>query len=201
MPRERRPFTPDGSGRYRLQFRRIERDLLQRLPGQALGLIDARHESTRRLFPIAYTTDQAAEAEYQRSMGTELLAARRHALETLAATAARPTIDAAQLELWLQALEALRLVLGTQLDVSEDMVEPDPTDPGAPAFAVYQYLSALQDEAVQVLSAGLPHVEDDEDALLDLLGDGGELFGSVAVDELWGLGEPGDPEVGGHRPP
>lgn len=206
MARERRPFTPDGAGGYRLHFRRIERDLLQRLPRQALGLIEERHESTRRLFPVAYTVDPQADAEYQRSMGAELLAGRRHALETLADTAGREGIDGEQLELWLQAIEALRLVLGTQLDVSEDMAEPGPLDPRAPAFAVYQYLSALQDEAVGVLSERLPAVEDAEEELLALLADD-DVLGSLAFEELWGHepggphpGEPGGPDPGGPDP-
>lgn len=189
----RRPFTPDGAGGYRLQFRAFERDLLRRLPGQALGLIDDRHPTARRLFPVAYPHDEKAQADYQRSVGSELLAARRRALETLAATVDQPVIDQPQLELWLQALEALRLLLGTQLDVTEDMEEPAPGDDRAPAFALYHYLSALQDEAVQVLTETLPDVAEEPDELLDLLADG-DLFDRLADEELWGLGgDPGEP--------
>ena len=50
----------------------------------------------------------------------------------------------------------LRLLLGTQLDVSEDFTEVDPADPRADQFTVYQYLSMLQNEIVDTLAAALP---------------------------------------------
>lgn len=169
MAARRRPFTPDGSGGYRLQLRRVERDLLQRLPTQALALIDDGHPSTRPLFPTAYPDDPEAETEFRRSAGPELLEARRQALQTLAATVDRAALGEEELERWLQALEVLRLVLGTQLQVHEEMAEPPVGDPRAPVFAVYQYLSALQDEAVQVLAESLPEVPDDEEDRLALI--------------------------------
>ena len=165
MAARRRPFTPDGSGGYRLQLRRVERDLLQRLPTQALALIDDGHPSTRPLFPTAYPDDPEAETEFRRSAGPELLEARRQALQTLAATVDRAALGEEELERWLQALEVLRLVLGTQLQITEetDIGEPDPADPRSMHLALYGYLSALQDEAVQALSGLLPAVPDDDD--------------------------------------
>jgi hypothetical protein len=55
------------------------------------------------------------------------------------------------------ALNDLRLVLGTRLEVSEDMDEEPfaPDDPRASAFAVYRYLSELQWMVVEALSAAL----------------------------------------------
>ena len=50
------------------------------------------------------------------------------------------------------AVNSLRLVLGTRLDVSEDMDEVDPDHPEAPAFAVYQYLSFLLETIVASLT-------------------------------------------------
>jgi hypothetical protein len=73
------------------------------------------------------------------------------------ATVDENLIDEAQLNAWLGALESLRLVLGTQLDVNEDSYafDLDPSDPRTPAFALYGYLSWLQEQAVDALSAGL----------------------------------------------
>ena len=48
----------------------------------------------------------------------------------------------------------LRLLLGTQLDVSEDITEVDADDPRADQFTVYQYLSMLQNEIVDALADG-----------------------------------------------
>lgn len=209
--RRRRPFAPDGSGGYRLQLRRVERDLLQRLPAQALALIDEEHPSTVALFPTAYPDDPEAEAEFRRSVGPELLQGRRQALQTLVATADRAMLGEGELEGWLQALEVLRLVLGSQLQVHQDMAEPPPGDPRAPVFAVYQYLSALQDEAVQVLAEALAEVPDDEEDRLALLehdllarlAEGDERFGWSGATTAGGpVGDDrtGDDPIGDDRP-
>jgi hypothetical protein len=72
------------------------------------------------------------------------------------------TIDAEELEEeqltgWMAALNDLRLVLGTRLDVSEDMwdEELDPNDPRAPALGLYGYLGWLQEQVVEALASGV----------------------------------------------
>ena len=64
-------------------------------------------------------------------------------------------VDENQLHAWSTALNDLRLVLGTRLDVTEDMDEVDPEDPRAPAFALYGYLTWLQGEIIEALAAAL----------------------------------------------
>jgi hypothetical protein len=51
----------------------------------------------------------------------------------------------------------VRLLLGTRLDVDEDVLlgDLDPNDPRSRELAVYVYLSALLEEVVAVLGAGL----------------------------------------------
>jgi hypothetical protein len=54
---------------------------------------------------------------------------------------------------WLQSVNALRLVLGTRLDVSEDeQADVSPTDPEATAWALYHYLTFLLDRIVSAMS-------------------------------------------------
>jgi hypothetical protein len=59
-----------------------------------------------------------------------------------------------QADAWARSLNALRLVLGTRLDVTEDddptLVGPDDED--APAWVLYMLLSALVDDLVAALS-------------------------------------------------
>jgi hypothetical protein len=50
------------------------------------------------------------------------------------------------------AVNDLRLVLGTRLDVSEEMDEMDPDDPDAPLFEVYGYLAWLLENIVAALA-------------------------------------------------
>jgi hypothetical protein len=152
----RPPFEADGTGAFRVHLRPVEREVLRRLPAQAIDLLDAKHPATARLFPPTYPDDPRAEAELSRAVGSELADGHRRALTTFVSQLDARRLDEDQLTEWVHALEVLRLVLGTQLGVTEDMAEPPAGDPTATAFAYYQYLSALQDEAVRTLAAGLP---------------------------------------------
>ena len=151
----RRRFVRDRRGRIRPGLEDPERQLLRMLPEQARELVDHDDPTAKRLFPVAYLGDEAAQSDYHEIMGAQLLEHHRHALDTLVSTVDATTIDIDELHTWLGAIEVLRLLLGTQLDVSEDVTEIDPGDPRADQFTVYQYLSMLQGEIVDTLAAGL----------------------------------------------
>ena len=192
----RRRFAPDGRGRFRVQLRVSERQLLGRLPTEALALVDVDNPAGRRLFPVAYPQDEAAEAEYRLTVGSELVRSRRAALQTMADTAGQPSIDQGELEQWLVALETLRLLL----DVTEDMALPRTGDPRAVPVALYHYLSGLQDDAVQTLSALLPPGTDDD--FPDGDDWGGPGSGWAGPGGTWPGGVPDHPPGGGpdHSP-
>ena len=110
----------------------------------------------RRLFPTAYHDDPDRDREYQQLVRDELLERRLAALTLVEETASAEQLDEAGLTGWLTALNDLRLVLGTRLDVSEDDAEVDPDDPDAPAHVVYHYLGMLLGEVVDALEGDLP---------------------------------------------
>ena len=56
----------------------------------------------------------------------------------------------------MSTLNSLRLVLGTRLDVDEELPALADDDPLAPAYAVYEYLGWLLSQVVDVLSRDLP---------------------------------------------
>lgn len=145
----------DGS--FRVRLHREERELLRGLPGQLDDVLDAADPSLERLFPPGYD-DRDDELEYRRLTRESLREGKRAALRALADTADADRLDERQLEGWLGALESLRLVLGTQLDVTEATYAGgiDRDHPDAPRLALYHWLSWLQEEAVQALAAGLP---------------------------------------------
>jgi hypothetical protein len=151
-------FRRDRQGRFRVALEDPERQLLAMLPRQVQELLEHDDPSTIRVFPVAYTDDPKAEADYKEMMGDQLLQQHQRSLDTLAETAGAATIDEGEIHEWLDALEVLRLVLGTQLDVSEDgtIVAESDTDPRATQFTVYHYLSMLQGEIVDVLASALP---------------------------------------------
>ena len=143
-------------GDFEVRLPEAERALLGTLVGALRAALDGdvRAEPTlRRLFPPAYAdaVDEEAEAEYQALMQDELLASRRATLDVLEATATRDRVDEAELLSWMTALNQLRLVLGTRLDVSEEDVLPDPDDPAAALHEVYHYLGALLEAVIDAL--------------------------------------------------
>ena len=152
-----------GQGTYRVRLPEPERDLLASLAEQLRELLTETTDdpTVRRLFPTAYNEDPERDREYQQLVRDELLEGRLAVLATLEATLAADELDEAELTAWLRALNDVRLVLGTRLDVSEDLRDVDADDPDAPAYAVYEYLGFLLTEVVDALSAGLPEVPAD----------------------------------------
>jgi len=64
---------------------------------------------------------------------------------------AQERLDEEQLLAWMGSLNDLRLVLGTRLDVSEDMTGPDPGHPEAALLEIYHYLGFLLEEVLVAL--------------------------------------------------
>ncbi len=145
-----------GDGLYALRLPEEERALLRFLPAELRSLLEAAPDDPglRRLFPPAYD-DEQDEAAYRELMGNELLDGRRHALEVLAETANAERLTGEQAQAWLTALNDLRLVLGTRLEVSDESLLEGlaEDDPRAPELALYAYLSWLQEQLVEALSA------------------------------------------------
>jgi Domain of unknown function (DUF2017) len=141
-------------GDFRLRLPPAERELLRRLPAELRELLaaDPADPDLRRLFPPAYE-DDADEAEYRRLMRADLVEGRRQALRVLQETIDNDRLSLEEAEAWLTALNDLRLVLGTRLNVSEDTLLHwlDPREPRARELALYAYLSGLQEELVAAL--------------------------------------------------
>lgn len=148
-------------GRYRVDLDPWERDLLRSLPGQLRDLLQTDDPALERLFPTAYLGDdeetQRRNDEYQRLIRGDLLARKQSALDVLEETVDAEVLDEEQLVAWMGAVNDVRLVLGTRLDVSEDMGEDpfDDDDPRAPAYGLYVYLAHLQEWIVRGLSSSL----------------------------------------------
>jgi hypothetical protein len=127
------------------------------LPREAQGLLDQRDDPTvQRVFPVAYPNDPEAERSYRDLVGSELVAKHKAELEMLSETADATEIDVAQLGQWLGAIEVLRLMLGTSLDVGEEVEVLPESDPRSSQLAVYRYLSWLQGEVIDALAMSLP---------------------------------------------
>ena len=141
-------------GRWDLNLGPDERALLASLADQLRELIDDDPDdpSLERLRPPAYPDDPEAEAGFRLLAGEELRDSRQAALSVLASTGELEVIDDDQATAWMQAINALRLVVGTRLDVSEE--DEGPTsfdDPDAPMWALYGYLTQLLGRTIEAL--------------------------------------------------
>ena len=149
-------FRRASDGSFRVGLGREEREALKWLTAQMRELLtDAGADgdpALDRLFPPAYGPDEAQKnAEYAQLMREELRKGRLGALDLLAATAEAESVTEDELTAWMGALNDVRLVLGTRLDVTEDMHELDDDDPRAPMFELYQYLTLLQGDVIDAL--------------------------------------------------
>ena len=152
------PIERTETGDFLLRLGPEERGLLRRLSAELEELLAAEPEdpSLRRLRPRAYE-DEEVEREFRSLMGSELESLRLENLRGLAETAGRDRLDAEELDRWLAALNDLRLVLGTRLDVTEDQFADgfDPRAPHAYELAVYAFLTWLQEAAIEAASSAL----------------------------------------------
>jgi hypothetical protein len=143
--------VPAGDG-YELRLDERERALIRQILGdmRALLMLDADDPRVRRLYPSAYADDQEKEDEYRRLTHEELRSARLANVDTLEASIEAESLSEEQLTAWMQAINSLRLVLGTLLDIDDDDQELsfDPDDPEARTQALYGYLGGLLDEIV-----------------------------------------------------
>lgn len=114
-----------------------------------------------RLFPNAYRDDNAEAGEFRRLTEPDLREAKRvnvrSVLDSLAKTEGEEPVvlDADLAAAWLGALNDLRLVLGTRLEIADEQddllgrISPD--DPRFGAVHLYHWLGLIQETLLGVL--------------------------------------------------
>ena len=156
----------DGSAMVSLET--YERDLLKRLPLQLRELLQSTEPEHAgalvRLFPPAYLEDPEKNAEFEQLMRSDLVERKVAVAEMLSETADAAVLTEAQLAAWMGAINDIRLVIGTQLDIREDRDpdEIDEDDPRFPAVMLYGYFTHLLTELVDALEETLPEPVPDD---------------------------------------
>jgi len=154
LPRVRRT----RSGAFQLRLEPEEREVFSHLIEELRGLLGAEDPVLERLFPPGYADDPELARQYRDLVHSDLTTQRLASLQVVEDTLEAKQLDEEQMGTWLTVVNDLRLVLGTRLDVTEDMAEdgiPD-DDPRAPTFAVYGFLTWLEWQVVEVLAQVLP---------------------------------------------
>ena len=112
-----------------------------------------------RLFPDGYQEDPAAAKEFRRYTEAGLHDTKRANAETvmkaLSDQGGELRLEHDEAQIWLKALNDLRLALGTRLEISEESYaryeDLDWDDPRFGMFAAYDWLTMLQDTLVRAL--------------------------------------------------
>jgi len=153
-----RVVTRSGSG-YTLHLGKDEREVVTRLLAELRTMQsdpDAA-EATARLYPVVHPDRPDQEDEYQRLMRSELIESRSAGIDTAIEVLSRPgrkvTLSESELLAFSRAINSVRLVLGTILEVTEDDdldAPPELTD--SPEYQLYAYLSYILDASITALS-------------------------------------------------
>lgn len=158
MVRIRRLVERRRDGSYVVRLGEDERRLLASLPVQLARVVEAEPDDPwlQRLFPTAYPKDPDREDEWRLLMSVDLHDRRQAQLRTLAETAGATSLTEEELLTWSQALNDLRLYLGTRLDLSEETTADDLEDEhDRDLYLLYSWLGYLQEAVIDALSDGL----------------------------------------------
>lgn len=110
-----------------------------------------------RLFPDGYREDADAAGDFRRYTEAGLRDGKREDAEVVLAglRAGEITLDDEEAQAWLRALNDVRLALGTRLDITEEshdrIVGLDLDDPRYTMFAIYDWLTVLQESLVRAI--------------------------------------------------
>ena len=156
-----RPVEPNGDGTYSLNLREDGRALIATIVPELRAVLadDPNDEVLTRLFPTARPDDPEAEAEYREMVRDELVAKRLARLDMVGELAEATELNQEQLAAWMGAVNDIRLVLGTRLEVSEedefdDDVEEEDTAESV-ARSAYWYLGWLLEHLVEAPASEL----------------------------------------------
>ena len=150
------PFSPGPGGSVDVTLPDDVREMLRSLATSFRELLTEHTPSSdpslQRLFPPAYPDDPLRNLDYERLAAPDLLRDRLDALDLLGRTAAATRLSSDEAMAWMRALNDMRLVFGTRLDVTEETEAEDLRDAGArQTFELYMHLGWFVDTLVHAL--------------------------------------------------
>ena len=167
-----RPVTRIGDDRYSLRLDAHERRILGSLIDELRDAIREREDADdapgwpgpegdpadpiARLYPPAFPGDDEKEAAWADLVRPSLDDARNRRLDLVATTLEAEELDDTAASAWLGTLNDLRLVLGSQLGVTQEELPSDADDPDATRRVIFDYLGWLVGAFVDALGEGLP---------------------------------------------
>jgi len=142
-----------SDGTFTIRIGEEEREVIGALAEQLRELLlSEQTEGLERLFPPGYANDPDRDQEYQQLTHDELLTKRLDSIDVVERTIEATSLTEDELNAWMGAVNDLRLVLGTRLDVTEDMDHIELDDERGYAYHLYQYLTYVLSEILEAVS-------------------------------------------------
>ena len=150
------------NGSFVIRMPPVALECLHALPQRLRALLDNPDFNDRvvqRLFPVAYK-DPQREAEYRQLLGDDLRQRKLEAIGVFEAILAESrlkrrratmTIAAEHFGACLHVVNDMRLLLGTEMDIREDIWEKDidPADPRSESLILLHFLSFFEESLLQ----------------------------------------------------
>ncbi|WP_426574767.1 DUF2017 family protein [Aquihabitans sp. McL0605] len=155
-----------SDGRYDVNLDDDSREVLTLLLADLSSQLDTGpdHPNLDRLSPPAYLDDDEADAGYQLLAGEELRTSRQASIATVIDSLTRTEVTEPELWDWIQALNAVRLVVGTRLEIDDDdhgpLHRPSRGPQDDALWAVYDFTTIVQHEVVAALDDRVPDPPD-----------------------------------------
>ena len=117
-------------------------------------LVEGSSPVLKRLYPTAYPADADANAAFDDLVHDQLLEQKLASLDTVEESLDATELNESQLMQWLNAINSIRLVLGTRLDISEEdnPAEVADDDPDRALWLSYELLTQMLAIIVDALS-------------------------------------------------
>lgn len=146
-------------GDFLVRLTASEREAIRGVPGMLRDLLrdgdPATDPALKRLFPPAYADDPERSAEFAHMVHDDLLAQRMAAVDTMERTIEADRLSEDEMSAWLATINDVRLMLGVRLEVTETSTPLDfEGDDRARSYAVYAFLSWLEEDVVSALAGG-----------------------------------------------
>jgi hypothetical protein len=170
-------FSKEGD-RFIVRLSKGVRGLLVELCRQSRALLDAEDPSSdpavSRLFPPAYPDDPLRNLEFETNLGAAPRAGKLQALDVVERTAQASTLTEDELLAWIGVVNDLRLVLGTRIEITEDVTDEDfpADDPRLATYRVFRFLGYLLGEMLEGMGAPMTDEPSDTDEPDDSVGGG-----------------------------
>ena len=152
MTKNNGPLRRISTERFENLLQEEEKELLSILPGLVSEAIEMHSPYVTRLFPPTYPFDTIAQNEFEKMSADALMQQHQALLAGFCTSIHKSELTHDDLVTWVGALNDIRLLLGTALDVCEDLGRPAEDDPRFRDFIIFDYLTWLQGSILEFLT-------------------------------------------------